>query len=177
MRGFILFCLMLSGLCLIGSTHLPAPAQANEPAKVGDLAVAGWVEDGWIGAPPIKVKVKLDTGAKTSSIHAAQYREYERDGKPHVSFTLINNAGQEVKIDEPVVRTVSIRRAGTEQSERPVIRLTLCVAGVTAESEFSMADRSDLRYPVLLGRSFLAGKILVDAARTFQASALCKPSE
>ena len=94
-----------------------------------------------------------------------------------VSFTLVNNEGQELKIDAPVIRTASIRRAGAELRERPVIRLTLCVAGITADTEFTMADRSDLRYPVLVGRSFLAGKILVDAAHTFQAAARCAPGE
>ncbi len=137
--------------------------------------VAGWVEDGWIGTPPIKVRVKLDTGAKTSSIHAAEFREYLRDGKPHVSFTLVNNEGKELRIDQPVIRTASIRRAGAELSERPVIRLDVCVAGVVSQVEFSMADRSELRYPVLIGRTFLAGRILVDSARTFRASGRCKP--
>ncbi|MEM8744492.1 MAG: RimK/LysX family protein [Pseudomonadota bacterium] len=177
MDSFSMFRLALSVLCLVIALHSSGPAPAQEPAKAGDVAVAGWVEDGWIGMPPIKLKVKLDTGAKTSSIHAAQYREYERDGKPHVSFTLVNNEGGELKIDAPVIRTASIRRAGAELRERPVIRLSLCVAGVTAETEFTMADRSDLRYPVLVGRSFLAGRILVDAARTFQASTRCKPQE
>ena len=177
MRRHLTFCLKLSTLCLIISLFSSAQLPAQESSKIGDLAVAGWVEDGWIGTPPIKLKVKLDTGAKTSSIHDAQYREYERDGRPQVSFTLVNNEGKELKIDAPVVRTASIRRAGAELRERPVIRLALCVAGVTAETEFTMADRSDLRYPVLVGRAFLAGKVLVDAARTFQASARCRPQE
>lgn len=135
--------------------------------------VAGWVETGWIGEPPIKVKVKLDTGARTSSIHAAQVRDYEKGGKRYVSFSLTNNEGAILKLDSEVVRTATIRRAGTELQERPVIRLKICIAGQSRETEFTMADRSDLTYPVLVGRSFLAGNIVVDSSRTFLSADTC----
>lgn len=161
----------LSGAVLLCAA-LAVPARA-EPATAPARTLAGWVEEGFIGEPAIKVRVKLDTGARTSSIHAAQFREYEKDGARRVSFTLTNNEGAELTIDRPVLRTATIRRAGTELQERPVIELRICVAGVTAEAEFTMADRSDLTYPVLVGRSFLAEKILVDPARTFIASDRC----
>lgn len=153
-----------------------ALSASSRPATAHDgtgAPIAGWVETGWIGEPPIKVKVKLDTGARTSSIHAAQVRDYEKDGKRHVSFTLTNNEGATLNVDREVVRTATIRRAGTEMQERPVIRLKICVAGQTREAEFTMADRGDLTYPVLVGRSFLAGNILVDASRTFLAADKC----
>lgn len=147
-----------------------APAYAHDGT---DAPIAGWVETGWIGEPAIKVKVKLDTGARTSSIHAAQVRDYEKDGKRHVSFTLTNNEGKTLNVDREVLRTATIRRAGTELQERPVIRLKICLAGLTREAEFTMVDRSDLTYPVLVGRSFLAGNILVDASRTFLSADKC----
>lgn len=162
--------LLLGGLYF--TLAMAGAADAREPQK---LAVAGWVEEGWLGEPPMKVKVKLDTGARTSSIHAAQFRAYEKDGKPRVSFTLTNNEGVERTIDAEVVRTASIRRAGAKIQQRPVIRLTLCVAGVTREAEFTMADRSELTYPVLVGRAFLAGTFLVDPARTYRAAGSCMP--
>jgi len=164
---------MLTAICCIATPASQASEHGKGAARQGEVVVAGWVENGWLGEPPVKVKVKLDTGAKMSSIHAAQYREYVRDGMPRVSFTLVNNQGRELKIDQPVVRTESIAGTGPDFSERPVIRLKLCIAGVTSEVEFIMAERSDLQYPVLVGRSFLAGKILVDSARTFRASGRC----
>ncbi len=173
-RGFG-FALLFAALWAVTPPSAPASDRLENKEDGEKRVVAGWVEDGWIGTPPIRVKVKLDTGAKTSSIHAAEFREYLRDGEPHVSFTLVNNEGQQLRIDQPVVRTVSIRRAGAELSARPVIRLNVCVAGVTAQVEFSMADRSDLQYPVLIGRTFLAGRFLVDPERTFRASGRCKP--
>lgn len=167
--------LILATLCCLSAVAPQASGQEKEASRQQGMAVAGWVENGWLGDPPVRFKVKLDTGAKTSSIHAAQYREYVRDGTQRVSFTLVNNQGRELKIDTPVLRTASIRRAGSERSDRPVIRLKLCIAGVASPVEFTMADRSELQYPVLIGRSFLAGKILVDSARTFQASKTCEP--
>lgn len=156
------------GLILAALSCWSLPASSHD-----DIAVAGWVENGWVGEPPIKVKVKLDTGAKTSSIHAAQVRDYLKNGKRHVSFTLTNNEGAALLVEKEVVRTATIRRAGTELQQRPVIRLKICIAGRTRETEFTMTDRSELSYPVLLGRSFLAGNILVDSNRTFLSSDQC----
>lgn len=137
--------------------------------------IAGWVENGWIGEPPIKVKVKLDTGAKNSSINAPVYREFYKDGQQFVSFILTNNDGAEVTIEKPLARTARIRRAGVGMRERPVIMLKVCVAGVTSDVEFTLADRSEMNYPILIGRTFLADKILVDSGRTFLANDQCKP--
>lgn len=157
---------------------ISAVAEPVSPKTRKTQVAAGWVEYGWIGAPAlegsaIKLKVKLDTGAQTSSINAAQYRDYSRDGVRRVYFTLTNNEGDEAEFDEPVLRTATIRRAGVERRDRPVIRLKLCLAGFTDDVEFAMAERSQLRYPVLIGRAFLAGKILVDSSATFLASGRC----
>lgn len=161
-------------IALLCAAQYPARVSGEERAPNIAPVVAGWVETAFLGDPALKLKVKLDTGAKTSSIHAAQYRAYEKDGIRRVSFVLTNNEGGELTIDTPVVRTAFIRRAGVEKRDRPVIRLRLCIAGVTRETEFTMADRSELSYPVLVGRSFLAGNLLVDPARTFIASGLCQ---
>ena len=168
------FRLPFAVLACMGGIAAPASGQSEYTAQSNsEKVVAGWVENGWIGSPAIKVKVKLDTGARTSSIHAARFREYRRDGARRVSFALVNNDGMELKFDRPVVRITTIRRKGVEISDRPVILLEFCVAGIKSKVEFIMADRSDLRYPVLIGRDFLAGKILVDPARTFQTSGHC----
>lgn len=158
-------------VCVIalGLASLSARSHEVPPGEI----IAGWVENGWIGEPPIKIKVKLDTGARNSSINAPAYREFSRDGQQFVSFILSNNEGAEVSIEKPVTRSARIRRSGVATKERPVIMLKVCVAGVTSEVEFTLADRSEMNYPILIGRSFLAEKILVDSSRTFMASKYC----
>ena len=173
------FLVLLTALASAGFLAMPSGSARGQVAgaqttPVSGQIIAGWVENGWIGSPPIKVKVKLDTGARNSSISAPQYREFEKNGRPYVSFTLINNEGREVDIERPVKRMATVRSAGAGKSARPVVMLKICVAGVTSEVEFTMADRTKMRYPILIGRSFLAEKLLVDSARTFLASGLCQ---
>lgn len=165
MRYSVLFAAAAASLLLASG--------AVQPAAASDKAVAGWVEDAWIGSPPIRIKAKLDTGADNSSINAPVYREFEKDGRRFVSFKLINNSGEERDIEKPVERVATVKRSGSASKERPVILLHVCVGGVTSEVEFTMADRSALNYPVLIGRSFLAGKLLVDSGRTFIAPSGC----
>lgn len=160
---------------LVQVTQSAGQTGAATPAGPRPMTIAGWVEFGWLGNPPIRVKAKLDTGARTSSINAPVYREYVQDGKRLVSFQMINGTGHETDITAPLVRHARIRRAGTDIQERPVVRLNVCVAGVTSEVEFTITDRSGLNYLVLIGRSFLKDNILVDSGRTFLGSGLCKP--
>ncbi len=142
-------------------------ASAKQPV------IVGWVENGWIGEPAIRFRVKLDSGAKTSSISAPAYRPFNQGGIDYVRFTLANRDGGTIDIERPVIRRVTIRRAGAPQQTRPVIRLKLCLAGRRSETEFTLVDRSDMTYPVLIGRSFLSGRILIDPGKTFLASGRC----
>lgn len=147
----------------------------NEAAiAIDGSIVAGWVEYGWLGDPPIRVKVKLDTGAQNSSINAPSYREFEREGLTYASFPLVNGSGHETSIEAPIVRHARIRRAGVGVHERPVVLMKICVAGVTSEVEFTLADRTGLNYLILIGRTFLAKQILVDSANTFVTTGMCK---
>jgi len=160
---------------ILGPLLLPATGQCQAAANTDShgLPVAGWIENSWIGEPPTKVKAKLDTGAKSSSINAPHYREFKQAGQRYVSFELTNGSERVIAVTRPVVRTVTIRRAGVGKRKRPVIKLIVCVAGVTAEAEFTLADRSEMTYQVLIGRNFLANKVLVDSGRTFLNSRLC----
>lgn len=135
--------------------------------------MAGWVEVGWISEPSVKVTAKLDTGAETSSINAPRYREFDNGGQRYVSFEFVDNDGDELVIKAPVVRIARIRRAGVGKRDRLVIRLKVCVAGVTREAEFTLADRSGLAYPVLIGRNILAGSIHVDSGNKLLWSGGC----
>lgn len=144
------------------------------PPAPGSKIIAGYIENAWIGEPPIKIEAKLDTGADNSSINAPTYREFNKGGQTYVSFQLSGKDGRAIDIERPIVRKASIKRAGVSRSSRPVITLKTCVAGVTSEVEFTMSDRTTLSYQVLIGRTFLADKILVASDRTFLRSELCK---
>ena len=137
--------------------------------------IAGWAEWATVqhGGRALRIRAKLDTGARSSSINAVGYRTYFRAKDLWVAFELTNSAGNTVTIEAPRKRIARIRRAGTPDVDRPVIELRLCVAGKTAMVEFTLADRSGLIYPVLIGRSFLSNRLLVDSGRKFITADAC----
>ena len=139
---------------------------------------AGWVENIILATGQVKLRAKLDTGAKTSSIHAENIEQFDVDGEPWVRFSLpksfLKNAKQQHTIETPVVRTVLIKRHKLESMRRPVVNLAFCINAHYYETEFTLADRSNYIYPVLLGRSFLADNIVVDPSVKHKKSEMIK---
>lgn len=145
----------------------------SEEAKA--KLIAGWLE--WIEIPAAKrvAKAKLDSGAKTSSIHATNIKEFKRNGQNWVRFDLPASA----KGDEPVtlerrrVRRVQIKDHDDPAARRPVVTIEVCFDGQRYEPQFTLADRGNFLYPVLLGRRFLAGVAVIDPAEKYLTSSKC----
>lgn len=140
-------------------------------AKHGQqVIIAGWLETVVLSPWQIQLKAKLDTGAKTSSIHAENQQRFERDGKPWVRFNLPKGGKKNAKIEiieTPLTREVLIKRHKLPPAVRPVVQLGFCINAHYYETEFTLANRGNFNYPVLLGRRFLKNHILVDAGKTF----------
>ncbi|MCA8887991.1 MAG: ATP-dependent zinc protease [Parvularculaceae bacterium] len=141
----------------------------------GDAVRLGYVEDAAVGAKKLAMKAKLDTGADTSSIHAYDVRLYTRGEKDNwVTFRLIGKDGRTIRYDQNVIRFVHIKAKRGGTIRRPVIHLPLCVGGVTGLAEINLADRGEFEYDILIGREFLAHRIVVDSGRTFAAEQSCE---
>lgn len=159
----------LFGLLLTFMIYSPLSPQAAEH-KDDPKVVAGWLEDIVIAPWGFKVRAKLDTGAKTSSIHAHDLERFERDGEPWVRFLTRDrrrNDGDRYVIERPMIRTTKIKRHGRSSKRRPVIELDFCLNRRVYTAEFTLTDRAGFNYPVLLGRSMLENKIIVDPSMTF----------
>lgn len=157
--------LVLSALLGCGS-QVAWSAEAMPDVK--EKLVMGWLETVFLQPINLRVTAKLDTGAKTSSVHAGKVERFERDGVPWVRFAFI--AGEDKKsllIERPLVRTAIIKERQSRSSTRDVVKLTICKNGKYYETEFTLNDRSNFNYPILLGRSFLAEVALVDSSSTF----------
>lgn len=128
-------------------------------------AVAGWLERAKLVPGEVVMQAKLDTGADTSSLHAAAIQHFERDGKPWVAFNVVGRDGRSVRTERPVVRTARVRSALGEGQSRPTVRLGICIGTVYRITEVTLADRSRLDVPLLVGRRFLEGHLLVDSAK------------
>ena len=151
----------------------PRPAKPEEIKSGADkLIVIGEAEHITIKPDNIRLTARIDTGATTSSIHATEIKQFERDGKKWVSFNLIRKSGDKVEFKRRLLRTIEVKRHGMDQQSRPVISLQTTMGSIVKSSQFSLTDRSQFKFPVLIGRSFLKGTALVDVNRDYILSPL-----
>ena len=143
--------------------------------------IVGWVERVAVSPIAFPVKAKLDTGARTSSIHAEDIERFLRDGEKWVRFTIAVEDPDDVvrreRLERPLYRNVRIKDHDDAPDRRAVVELDLCIDGRTERAQFTLADRSRFLYPVLLGRRFLADRFVVDPGQTFLASSTCAEAD
>lgn len=135
-------------------------------ATARDQIKLGWVENARIYPGGLAMKAKMDTGARSTSIHTDHYELFTRDGKRWVRFT-IEGAKESRKFERPVVRMVRIRRAGTDVQRRPVIELGICIGGYYKMAKVNLTQRHRMFYKLLIGRLYMGEVILIDSSRTF----------
>ena len=159
--------------CLIAPFATTSSASSLDPGKV----IAGWVEKISLKDHTFIIKAKLDSGAKTSSIHAENVQIIQRDGKKWVRFNLVLTDVTGVKhtivMEKPRIRRVRIKDHNEEPDRRPTVALDICFDGRFHKAEFTLTDRNQFLYPVLLGRQFLKGVAIVDPEDTFLTKATC----
>lgn len=152
-------------------------ADSSTPGKV----IAGWVEKISFHDNSLTTKAKLDSGAKTSSIFAKDIKKYKFKGENWVDFTLVlhdeDDIRHQIPMSTPRARRVKIKNHDGDHDRRIVVELSFCFDGRHHKAEFTLADRSEYIYPVLLGRSFLKEVAIIDPDATFLTKATCKPSE
>ncbi|TDT16489.1 hypothetical protein BDK89_2080 [Ilumatobacter fluminis] len=135
------------------------------------LAVAGWRE--WIGLPDLDVswvKAKLDTGARSSAIHAWDIEPFERDGAEWVRFQLHPWQMSDldaVDVELPVVDRRTIRSSTGHEEERYVVRTKIRVLDLDLTADLTLTNRDEMGFRMLVGREALRGSILVDPGRSY----------
>ncbi|MCG6872918.1 MAG: ATP-dependent zinc protease [Gammaproteobacteria bacterium] len=142
-------------------------------AEAGKPQVAGWVERATVWPDRVSVHAKMDTGARTSSINAANPTFFEKQGSRWVQFSLTTREHETIVLERPLVRIARVKRHFGKVQERPVIELDFCVGRVRRAVEVTLVDRSGLNYQLLVGRNFLEGKLLVDAGRSYVLGPAC----
>lgn len=134
----------------------------------------GWAEKIKIFPTSIVIHAKLDTGADYSSLNASQIEQFDREKEKWVRFSLVNRYGQKVTLERPIKRFATIKRHGTKNQKRPVIRLGICAGKTYMEEDVNIVDRTKFEYQMLVGRSFLAGNGVVDPSMTYTSDPDCK---
>jgi hypothetical protein len=166
---------VLQGLCA-AILLLAAPlsqGSSQDPGKV----IAGWIEKISLVEHPLILKAKLDTGAKTSSIHAINVEQFKKDGDRWVRFDLlltdVNDKQHTIHMETPKARRVRIKNTDGDHDRRAVVELEICFDGRKHVTEFTLANRAEYIYDVLLGREFLQGIAVIDPENTFLTQAGC----
>lgn len=161
---------------VVAPAPLPAPKckEVITPSKtaVVDGTKAGKIivgEEEWVHISPPKANLlaRVDTGATVSSIHAVNVVEFERDGEKWVKFDIAHAEGEpDMTVERKVIRYSNIRQSTSDDTvKRPVVKLNIRLGSIKESAEFTLADRGQMNYPVLLGREFLKDITLVDPGK------------
>lgn len=127
-----------------------------------------WVELPELGIPAIKVKI--DTGARTSALHALDIERVKKNGRDLVKFAvppIQRNKTVVVACEAPLVDIRSVSDSGGHAESRYVISSRLVIAGVDKEIDITLTQRDKMLFRMLIGRTALADDMLVNPAASF----------
>ncbi len=142
-----------------------------EPTPTHHL-ILGSIESVTINSIQQTFSARIDTGAAISSLNATDIKAFERNGEKWVQFHLVDNTKSEEEkktwIEAPVLRYVKIRpSAADDLVRRAVVELWVKVGKIHEKAQFTLADRSHMNHPILLGREFIRDIALVDVSKSY----------
>ena len=133
--------------------------------------VAGWRE--WVRLPVLgvgPVKAKLDTGARTSALHAFDLEEFDRDGVPWVRFSVHpwQRSDEDATVVECPVHDRRLVRSSTGHAQqRIVVLIEIELIGRTIITEMTLTRRDAMGFRMLVGREALRQGFVVDSGRSY----------
>ena len=168
---------MLPALIGLSAAVASLVFSAIAPAEAARPNVIGWVEKGKIMPWGATAKFKMDTGALTSSMHAEHIEAFEKEGEDWVRFDIELEDAEtgkqlEQRFERRVIRKVKLSGAGGSD-HRVTVLMNVCFGDAIFEEEFSLDDRDDLNYPVLIGRRTIEHFGVIDVTRTFTKDPTC----
>lgn len=131
----------------------------------------GWRE--WVNLPELgitRIKAKIDTGARTSALHAFSLKLMVENGKNRIKFDihpLQHNTNEIITCIADVVDKRLVTDSGGHQEERYVIQTPITIAGQTWPIEITLTERENMLFRMLLGRNALRKRFIVNPGRSF----------
>lgn len=143
----------------------------SKPSK----PIIGWRE--YVALPELMVpaiKAKIDTGARSSSLHAFEIERFRVDGVEMVRFTVHprqRRRASTAPVEMPLLTEKLVRNPGGREEVRPVIRTTVVWNGIPFEADLNLTRRDEMGFRMLLGRQAIRRRFLVDPGRSFLGTA------
>lgn len=133
-----------------------------------DLEFVGWRES--VSLPAFKLmdlKAKIDTGAKTSALHADDISYETEKGKRYVKFSLLMDDGKRRHIKTRFLEEREIKSSTGQKTKRPVVKTMIKMGHNEFEIEITLINRDLMGFKMLIGREALNGRFLINPARSY----------
>jgi len=135
------------------------------------MPVLGWRE--WVSLPELGIsfiKAKIDTGARTSALHAFDLHQIDDNGEPCVEFRLHplqRNEAAQVNVRLPLLEVRTVRDSGGHEEQRCVVRTEIGFGDQRHNVEVTLTNRDNMGFRMLVGRTAMRGRFLVDPGRSY----------
>ncbi len=143
----------------------------NKIRNIKDLPVIGWRE--WVKLPDLgvkNIKVKVDTGARSSALHVYELEEFTKEDEAWVRFKIHpnqRNGKKVVKAEAKILEFRSVKNTGGKSTKRPVIITHVTMLGTNWPVELTLANRDEMGFRMLLGREAIRRRLIVDPGGSY----------
>jgi hypothetical protein len=144
-----------------------------EQHTISPKRMLGWRE--WVGLPELAIpaiKAKIDTGARTSALHAFYIQPFTKNEKEYVRFGIhLKRKTRTIEKEciAPVIDRRAVTDSGGHSEDRIVIRTPIMIGTEHWPVEITLTNRDGMKYPMLLGRSALSGRCQIDISHSYLA--------
>lgn len=136
-----------------------------------DLTLVGWRE--WVSLPALgiaRIKAKVDTGARTSALHAFELDTFEDGDRMFARFSIHpiqNDTETVVRCTAPIIDQRTVTDSGGHRELRYVIESCVQIGDLSWPVEFTLTSRENMKFRMLLGRTAMRGRIMVDPSQSY----------
>jgi ribosomal protein S6--L-glutamate ligase len=133
--------------------------------------IIGWKE--WVSLPDIHIpalKAKVDTGARTSSLHAENIQHFQKNGISYVRFEVCpiqKNKQTVIQCEAPLIDKRQVKSSCGGEEDRPIIITTITLGEARWEIELNLTNRDYMGFRMLLGRNAMKNHLIIDPSEKY----------